>query len=105
MAEANLIDPPAGLSVGGRRAEVLRHLRDAVASLSVADIAAQTGLHVNTARFHLDALVADGLAERTMEEREVPGRPRVLYRAHGRSPGRASGETAWVADVEAPGER
>jgi len=87
VVEANLIDPPAGLSIGGRRAEVLRHLRDAVASLSVADVAARTGLHVNTARFHLDGLVADGLAERTIEEREAPGRPRVLYTAQGRSPG------------------
>jgi predicted ArsR family transcriptional regulator len=87
MAETRLVDPPTEVSVGGRRAEVLGQLREAVGPLSVVAVAAQTGLHVNTARFHLDGLVADGLADRATEEREVPGRPRVLYTAHGASPG------------------
>jgi predicted ArsR family transcriptional regulator len=87
MVETPLVDPPTDVSVGGRRAEVLGQLREAVGPLSALDVAAETGIHVNTARFHLDGLVADGLAERASEERAVPGRPRVLYSAHGTSPG------------------
>lgn len=33
------------------------------------------------ARFHLEALVEAGLAERETEDRETPGRPRIGYRA------------------------
>ena len=39
------------------------------------------GLHLNTTRFHLDGLVEAGLAARAREDREQPGRPRVLYTA------------------------
>ncbi len=87
MSDATLVDPPSDVAVGSRRAEVLARLRDAHAPLSVAQVAEQTGLHVNTARFHLDGLVSDGLAERSAEERDVPGRPRILYSARGRAPG------------------
>ncbi len=45
----------------------------------MADVARRTGLQLSTARFHLDGLVADGLADRTVEERATPGRRRVLY--------------------------
>jgi predicted ArsR family transcriptional regulator len=83
MAEPTLIDPSGDPSTSGRRAVVLTQLRDSSKPLGVVDIAALTGLHINTARFHLDALVADGLAERTAEEREAPGRPRILYSAYG----------------------
>ena len=81
MAELTLIDPPADVAVGARRAEVLAQLREADGPLSVQQVASQTGLHVNTARFHLGGLVGDGLAERTAEERDLPGRPRILYTA------------------------
>ncbi len=87
MTETRLVDRATEVSVGGRRAAVLGQLREAVEPLSALDVASRTGLHVNTARFHLDGLVADGLAERATEEREVPGRPRVLYTAQGASPG------------------
>jgi predicted ArsR family transcriptional regulator len=82
-----LIDSAADLAVSGRRAEVLAGLRQADGPLSVTDIAALTGLHINTARFHLDALVTDGLAERSAEPRNEPGRPRILYYATGPVPG------------------
>lgn len=82
-----LIDPPARASVDGRRAEVLARLRESEEPLSVAEIAAHTRLHVNTARFHLDALVRDGLVERAAEQRRSPGRPRMLYRARMQAPG------------------
>ena len=81
MAELTLIDPPADVAVGARRSEVLARLREADGPLSVQQVASQTGLHVNTARFHLGGLVGDGLAERAAEERDLPGRPRILYTA------------------------
>lgn len=81
MAELRLIDRPTQVALGTRRAEVLDRLREAAGPLSVAQVAQATGLHVNTARFHLDGLVTDGLAERLSEERSTPGRPRILYAA------------------------
>lgn len=56
-------------------------LQDAGEPLVVGDVAERVGLHPNTARFHLDALVESGAAERTIEERDQPGRPRTLYTA------------------------
>lgn len=64
-----------------RRELVLEHLRQSPDGLGTSDVAALTGLHPNTARFHLDALTHDGLASRTVERRTSPGRPRVLYTA------------------------
>ena len=76
--DPSLSDPPAP-QLGWRRQAVLQSLRHSPEALAVADIAALTELHPNTARFHLDALAADGLAMRTVETRTSPGRPRVLY--------------------------
>lgn len=77
----SLIDSPADVAVGGRRAEVLAVLRDAGSALSVAQVAERSGLHVNTARFQLVGLVLDGLVERAVEGRDTPGRPRILFSA------------------------
>jgi predicted ArsR family transcriptional regulator len=74
-----MTDPPAETAPGGRHADVLAVLRAAERPLSAAEVAASCGLHVNTARLHLDSLAADGLAERATEPRGVPGRPRILY--------------------------
>jgi predicted ArsR family transcriptional regulator len=63
-----------------RHAEVLDALRQAGRPLGVADVAAQLGVHPNTARFHLDALVTDGAAISTLEPPAGPGRPRTVYR-------------------------
>jgi len=82
-----LVDAPAPVPPGTRRAEVLGLLRESERPLSAAEVADVSGLHLNTARFHLDALVDDGLAERTAEPRAVPGRPRILYSAQGPLPG------------------
>lgn len=82
-----LVDVPPPVPPGTRRAEVLGLLRESERPLSAADVAAVSGLHLNTARFHLDGLVEDGLAERTAEPRDVPGRPRILYSAQGPRPG------------------
>ena len=82
-----LQDAQSPAPVGARRAEVLAVLRGSDEPRSVQEVADRTGLHVNTARFHLDALVAEDFAVRRSEPREAPGRPRVLYTAAGTSPG------------------
>jgi predicted ArsR family transcriptional regulator len=60
---------------------VLAVLQDAGRPLDVTDVATLVGLHVNTARFHLDGLVEAGAVDREVERREQPGRPRMLYKA------------------------
>jgi predicted ArsR family transcriptional regulator len=82
--------PPAGLrdpvpapigALGARRRAVLDGLRRSPEPTTAAAVADRTGLHLNTARFHLDGLVEQGHAERRAEERGTPGRPRILYSA------------------------
>lgn len=63
------------------RAEVLDLLHAMDAPVGVREVAARTGLHPNTARFHLDALVDAGLATRASQPRTVPGRPSTVYLA------------------------
>ena len=70
-------DPAHGL--GPTRARVLAYLQDAGEPMTASAVGARLALHVNTARFHLDALTDDGLVVRHREERSTPGRPRVLY--------------------------
>ena len=60
---------------------MLETLQTARAPLPVTAVADRVGLHPNTARFHLEGLVEQGLAERATEDRERPGRPRALYSA------------------------
>ncbi|MET9452193.1 helix-turn-helix transcriptional regulator [Streptomyces cinerochromogenes] len=64
-----------------RRREVLDVLRTAPAPLGVAEAAERMGLHPNSVRFHLDALVADGQVERRTEAPSGRGRPRTVYTA------------------------
>ncbi|HVU60711.1 MAG TPA: helix-turn-helix domain-containing protein [Mycobacteriales bacterium] len=82
-----LVDEPTPVAAGSRREEVLGLLRGSERALSAAEVAAAIGLHLNTARFHLDGLVDDGLVERVSEPREQPGRPRILYSSRGPVPG------------------
>jgi predicted ArsR family transcriptional regulator len=77
-------DVVAGL--GPRRAEVLAVLRGATAPLDAPTVAAQLGVHPNSARFHLEALVRLGLAERRAQDRSTPGRPAVVYAASATAP-------------------
>lgn len=72
-------DPPTSPGLGESRSRVLSVLQSADRPLGVGDVAKAVGLHPNTTRFHLDALVEAGLASRTSEERDLPGRPRLLY--------------------------
>ena len=76
-----LLAPDAEPVLGRRRAEVLDLLCATGSPVGVRDVAARTGLHPNTARFHLDALVDAGLATRAPQPRAVPGRPSMAYQA------------------------
>ncbi len=74
-----LLAPDAGAPLGESRARVLDLLRAAGGPLGVQEVAEQAGLHPNTARFHLDALVDTGLAARKRQPRPTPGRPSMAY--------------------------
>lgn len=73
---------------GARRRQILEAIHRSPAPLCASEIAGRAGIHPNTARFHLDALMADGVVERMPAEPRGPGRPRVVYRAR---PGMALG--------------
>ncbi|MFO7251663.1 MAG: helix-turn-helix domain-containing protein [Actinomycetes bacterium] len=88
MSETRLTDPRP--VPGGTRGRVLDVLRATDGPLGVQDVAAALGLHPNTARYHLDALVGLGLATREPGERGQAGRPRMIYRAAGAATGRRS---------------
>lgn len=81
MDPEQLLAPEDTSPLGRSRADVLDMLRAADGPLGVREVAQRTGLHPNTARFHLEALTDAGLAVRETEERETPGRPRIGYRA------------------------
>jgi len=76
-----LLAPDSAPRLGDTRARVLSLLSAAGSPLGAREIAGQAGLHPNTARFHLDALVAAGLAARAPQARPGPGRPIMAYRA------------------------
>lgn len=62
-----------------RRRVILDLLRDASAPLGVNEVAERAGVHPNTVRFHLDALVAQGAVDASLEKPAGPGRPRTVY--------------------------
>lgn len=68
----------AALASAPRR-QVLDALMRSPVPLDTAAVAESLGLHVTTARFHLDQLVAVGLAHRRAGEEKRRGRPRMLY--------------------------
>ncbi len=88
---------PHGL--GPTRARVLSLLQGATAPRSVSDIADELGLHRNSARFHLDALVAAGYAQRAIVPSGAQGRPPLLYAATQASPTLSSTHLIELADV------
>lgn len=67
--------------LGPTRARVLGTLQDLRFPSTAAEVAERLGIHLNTARFHLDALVSSGLADRAREDRRRPGRPQIHYAA------------------------
>lgn len=64
----------------GRRAQVLRLLRESKEPMSIAQVADQLGIHVNTARFHLETLLDNGQVEHVASVSGAPGRPAKLFR-------------------------
>jgi predicted ArsR family transcriptional regulator len=83
MVTQGLLAPDATSPPGHSRARVLDLLRATGSPLGVDEVADRTGLHPNTARFHLDGLVEAALATRERQVRATPGRPGVAYRAAG----------------------
>ena len=81
---------PTGVPVGRRdarntalasepRRRVLGLLTSATGPLDAVTVAAGMGLHVTTARFHLEQLEAAGLVERRINRAGGRGRPQVLF--------------------------
>ena len=69
---------------GARRRQVLEAIYRSPAPLGASEIAGQVGIHPNTARFHLAALMAEGVIERTVAE---PSGPAARASSTGRAPG------------------
>lgn len=67
--------------MAGRRHDVLAVLRSAATPLSITEIADELGIHPNTVRFHLNALVKTGRAQRVEVFHAKPGRPASMFRA------------------------
>ncbi|HEY3437774.1 MAG TPA: helix-turn-helix domain-containing protein [Actinotalea sp.] len=63
------------------RVEILHVLQQHEGPLTVDEVGVAVGLHVNTAREHLDRLVESGFVAREAEVRKTRGRPRILYRS------------------------
>jgi predicted ArsR family transcriptional regulator len=74
-AERNDADKP-------RREAVLTALRASEDPLGVTELAERLAIHPNTVRFHLDALVTQGLVDRRLEEPSGRGRPRTVHTPH-----------------------
>lgn len=67
--------------VTAAQSRVLSTLRDAGRALTLSELRDVTGLHANTLRGHLDALVAAGSASRIASRRGGRGRPAWSYLA------------------------
>lgn len=70
-----------GQSSSGRRTAVLNLLRERGSAMEIAEIAALLDVHVNTVRFHLEALRESGQVVQSTAEPHRPGRPPQLYAA------------------------
>lgn len=83
--KSGLVEAVAPISKA--RAAVLARLRQMAGTLSVEQLATETGQHANTVREHLEALVGDGHAAKTAAPKEGRGRPAWLYEAAARPAG------------------
>jgi len=71
-------DRHAALASDARR-RVLELIAGAREPVDAAAVAASIGLHVTTARFHLDQLESAGLIRRAVDRTGIRGRPRILF--------------------------
>ncbi|HUY60781.1 MAG TPA: helix-turn-helix domain-containing protein [Candidatus Dormibacteraeota bacterium] len=82
MNTAERVDPRAHRALAGwSRVALLTELRRVGEPLSARDLAAHTGLHVNTVRFHLEVLAQAGLVRAEQDQQARRGRPRQLWAA------------------------
>ena len=89
----------------GSRSRVLAAIEAAGGQALLADIAAQTGLHPNTVRGHLEVLQAAGSVQAEVLPSSGRGRPRHIYRltsAHASLAGLAAALTAELAAIGDP---
>ncbi|MEV4823467.1 helix-turn-helix domain-containing protein [Micromonospora sp. NPDC049274] len=68
------------LAVPSRR-QILDRLRATDVPTDVKELAAATGLHPNTVRFHLEVLIEAGFVTGQPAQRGGPGRPHTVYRS------------------------
>lgn len=87
---------PGGPVLSAARRRVLDTLAAQAAAVTLVGVAELTGSHVNTAREHLDALVAAGLVRRRRATPSGRGRPAWLYEPTGAEP---QSEYAALAEV------
>ena len=69
----------AVVALSDARARVLEFLQAQAEPVGTAHVASVLGLHDNTARLHLDGLVASGLATRVTAQPKGRGRPAMLF--------------------------
>lgn len=85
------VDTPSHRALASeRRVAILRLIRDAADGLTAGQVAVDTGLHLTTARAHLDRLTEAKLLVKTRPSGGVPGRPAWRYRAAAPAPAPAS---------------
>ncbi|MDG5482001.1 helix-turn-helix transcriptional regulator [Mycolicibacterium gadium] len=70
-----------GVGTPGRRDVILALLRASVEPRSISSIADELGVHPNTVRFHIDALLRAGRVEQVLGDSAGRGRPPTLFRA------------------------
>jgi predicted ArsR family transcriptional regulator len=81
------------------RVAVLDHLRACPQPIDAQAVAAATGQHVTTARFHLDILIEAGLVTTSRQPPHGRGRPRTLYAPAFHDRGTSGGAYQELADV------
>ena len=81
--------PPPAAFASPQRRRLLELLRASGSPRDAPELAAETGLHVTTVRFHLDVLRRAGLVDSRSQPRATRGRPRTVYTAvsHGEPSG------------------
>ena len=73
--------PPSYRTLASLSRINLLHQLQQRGTMTVGDLAEATGLHPNTTREHLDRLIGEGFVTCEPEQRDIKGRPRMLYSA------------------------